>query len=58
MSSAPLWLVLTDNHDGTATLSGIPPAAPGQVYNITFTASNSGDPNYKVTQSFSLVLLP
>ena len=58
MSSAPSWLMLTDNRDGTATLSGIPPAAPGQVYNITFTASNSGDPTYKVTQAFLLVLLP
>jgi large repetitive protein len=63
MSSAsanflPPWMVLTDNHDGTATLSGIPDDQPGQMFKITFTASNSGDPNYKVTQAFSLVLLP
>jgi hypothetical protein len=53
------WLVFTDNHDGAATLSGIPQGVgPGDVYHITFTASNSGDPNYKVTQTFSLLLLP
>jgi hypothetical protein len=56
-SSLPAWLTLTDQHNGTATLSGAPPA-PGQVANMTFTASNSGDPTYKVTQTFSLIALP
>jgi hypothetical protein len=52
----PLGLTFTDHHNGTGTLSGSPQVNFGQVA-ITFTASNSGFPAYKVTQTFSLALL-
>jgi hypothetical protein len=39
-ASLPFNLTFVDNANGTATLSGMPAAAAGGVYNLTFTASN------------------
>ena len=50
----PGGVTFTDNHDGTATLSGTPAAGSGGTYNLTFTASNGvGSP---ATQNFTLVV--
>ncbi|MBN2387249.1 MAG: Ig-like domain repeat protein [Anaerolineales bacterium] len=43
-----------DNGDGTATLSGTPAAGTGNVYNLTFTASNGTLPDD--TQNFTLTV--
>jgi hypothetical protein len=50
----PSNLTFTDNHDGTATLSGTPAVGTGKTYNFTITASNGvGTP---AAQSFTLVV--
>jgi len=63
----PSGLALTDNHDGTATLSGTPNGGiSGQIGKaiITFTASNSNlnttfhPKPYTANQTFTLVVLP
>ena len=50
----PAWLTLTDNGDGTATLSGTPPLGAGGVQSITLRASNGFGP--VATQSFALTV--
>jgi len=62
-STLPAGLILTDNHNGTATLSGTLVGA-GQTLSLQFTASNpSLNPAvrttpYTATQTFSLAVLP
>lgn len=62
-STLPAGLILTDNHNGTATLSGTLVGA-GQTWSLQFTASNpSLNPAvrttpYTATQTFSLAVLP
>lgn len=50
----PSGVHLVDNHDGTATLSGTPPAGAGGVTPIRITASNGVLPN--ATESFELTV--
>ena len=53
--SLPSWLTLTDNGDGTATLSGTPPASPtGGTDTFPITAANGVGSD---TQDFSLSVL-
>jgi uncharacterized repeat protein (TIGR01451 family) len=52
--SLPDGVTLTDNNDGTATLSGTPSSLQGGVYNLTLTAINGVSPNG--TQSFVLTV--
>jgi len=52
--SLPDGVTLTDNNDGTATLSGTPASLQGGVYNISLTAINGVTPNS--TQSFVLTV--
>jgi Putative Ig domain/Immunoglobulin I-set domain len=40
ISGAPAWLTLVDRGDGTATVSGTPPAASGGQVSLTLTATN------------------
>ena len=47
-------VALTDNHDGTATLSGTPAAGSGGIYPLTLTAANGVVPN--PSQSFTLTV--
>ena len=50
----PGGVTFTDNHDGTATLSGTPTAGSGGTYNLTFTASNGvGTPPPRTSPSRS-----
>ena len=49
----PQGLTLTDNGNGTATLAGTPGVGQGGVYNLTFTANNTGG---TATQSFTLTV--
>jgi hypothetical protein len=54
-TSVPSWLTLTDNHNGTATISGTPP--PGMAassFSLTITATNSAFPGSPVQQPFTL----
>ena len=49
----PAGVTFTNNHDGTATISGVPKATQGGIYLLTITASsNQGT----VTQPFTLVV--
>ena len=50
----PAGLNFTDNHDGTATISGTPAAATGGNYHLTLGASNGVSPD--ATQSFLLTV--
>ena len=50
----PSGVTLTNNNDGTATLTGTPNALTGGVYPITITANNGVTPN--ATQSFTLTV--
>ncbi len=52
----PSGVMLTDNGNGTATLSGTPAAGTGGVYPITITAQNGISPN--AAQSFILNVFP
>ena len=57
----PLGLSLIDNHDGTATLLGIPLSfvpRTGLVFNLRLTAGNSSVASYKQTQAFTLLVVP
>jgi hypothetical protein len=47
----PFNLTFVDNGDGTGTLSGMPAAGTGGVYNLTFTAGNGGG-----SQNFTLTV--
>ena len=51
----PAGVTLTDNGDGTATLSGTPAAGTGGTYLGTITAKNGDSPN--ATQAFTLYVL-
>ncbi|MEM7220843.1 MAG: cadherin domain-containing protein [Pseudomonadota bacterium] len=51
--SLPSWLTLTDNGDGTATLSGIPVEADIGSHNIELTVS---DGSLSSTQTFTIVV--
>jgi hypothetical protein len=51
----PAGLKFTDNHDGTATLSGTPTGASGN-FTLTITANNGVTP--AATQSFTLSVAP
>jgi hypothetical protein len=53
-SGLPAWLTLTDNHDGTATLAGTPPAGSGGTVGLTFHASNGFNP--ADDQTFTLTI--
>jgi hypothetical protein len=50
----PSGVTLTDNGNGTATLSGTPAAGTGGVHLFTITASNTAAPN--ATQNFTLTI--
>jgi uncharacterized repeat protein (TIGR01451 family)/uncharacterized repeat protein (TIGR02543 family) len=50
----PSGVDFTDNHDGTATLSGTPAAGAGGLCNLTFNASNGVD--LDATQAFTLTI--
>ncbi|HEY2644010.1 MAG TPA: putative Ig domain-containing protein [Galbitalea sp.] len=51
----PAWLVLTDNGDGTASLTGTAPAtAAGTTVTVTLTATNVASPN--ATQQVSILI--
>ena len=50
----PTGVAFTDNHDGTATISGTPGSTTGGSYPLTITASNGTAPN--VTQNFTLTV--
>ena len=52
----PSGVMLNDNGNGTATLSGTPAAGTGGSYPITITAQNGISPN--ATQSFTLNVAP
>ena len=49
----PDWLILTDNTDGTATLTGTPPLGSGGSLVLTITATNTTGP---AAQTFTLTL--
>ena len=51
----PAGVTLTDNGDGTATLSGTPAASTGGTYPVTITAANGVSP--AATQTLSLYVL-
>lgn len=44
LGAAPAWIGLADNGDGTATLTGTPPAGSGGEYPISITADNGFGP--------------
>ncbi|MCW2542249.1 MAG: hypothetical protein JWN95_3974 [Frankiales bacterium] len=48
----PPWLTLTDNGDGTGTLTGTPPAGSGGSYTFTLKAANGFSPS--ASQPFTL----
>ncbi|MCW2758586.1 MAG: hypothetical protein JWO46_2332, partial [Nocardioidaceae bacterium] len=48
----PAWLTLTDNGDGTGTLTGTPPAGFGGSYTFTLKAANGFSPS--ASQNFTL----
>jgi hypothetical protein len=49
----PAGVTFTDNHNGTATISGNPKASDGGIYVLTITATNGQG---TVTQTFSVVV--
>ena len=53
--SLPGGITLTDNHDGTATLAGVPGIDGAGSYPVTITASNGVDPD--ATQTLAVVVL-
>jgi hypothetical protein len=50
----PSWLTLTDNGDGTGTLTGTPPAGFGGTYDFTLGAANGISPD--ASQPFTLTV--
>jgi LPXTG-motif cell wall-anchored protein len=50
----PAWLQLIDNHDGSATLAGSPPAGSWGLYSFTIEASNGFGP--AASQPFTLTV--
>jgi hypothetical protein len=50
----PAWMTFTDNGDGTATITGTPPAGSGGSYGFTITADNGNDP--PASQAFTLTV--
>src|SRR5262249_33142309 len=52
----PAGVAFTDNHDGTATLSGTPAAGSEGTYGLTFTAGNGVAPD--AVQPFVLAVSP
>jgi hypothetical protein len=54
MTGAPTWLTLADNHDGTGTLFGTPPAGSGGAHPFTITAGNGFSPD--ASQNFVLTV--
>ncbi|HJQ03232.1 MAG TPA: putative Ig domain-containing protein [Jatrophihabitans sp.] len=48
----PAWLTLTDNGDGTGTLTGTPPAGSAGTYQFTLKAANGFTPS--ASQNFTL----
>ena len=50
----PAWLTLTDNGDGTGTLTGTPPAGSGGTYSFTLKAANGFSPS--ASQNFTLTV--
>ncbi|MEO9261548.1 MAG: putative Ig domain-containing protein, partial [Jatrophihabitantaceae bacterium] len=48
----PAWLTLTDNGDGTGSLTGTPPAGSGGTYTFTLKAANGFSPS--ASQIFTL----
>ena len=48
----PAWLTLTDNGDGTGSLTGTPPAGSGGTYSFTLKAANGFSPS--ASQNFTL----
>jgi hypothetical protein len=48
----PAWLTLTDNGDGTGSLTGTPPAGSGGTYGFTLKAANGFSPS--ASQNFTL----
>jgi Bacterial Ig-like domain (group 3)/Beta-propeller repeat/Putative Ig domain len=60
----PAGVTYTDNHDGTATLSGTPQdptgaiGSSGLLLQYAFTASSNAGANYSTTQTFTLLVLP
>ena len=48
----PAWLTLSDNGDGTGTLTGTPPGGSGGPYTFTLKAANGFSPS--ASQSFTL----
>jgi len=52
-TAAPAWLTLTDNHNGTADLSGTPPANSAGTYSMVLKASNSAG---VASQAFTLTV--
>ena len=55
-SGFPAWATFTDNHDGTATISGTPPSNSAGGYPFTITASNGN--GTAATQPFTLSVTP
>jgi hypothetical protein len=57
-NALPAWLTLTDNGDGTATLSGTPTSADlaGGTFDVVLTVTDSGAGNLTGTQSFTINL--
>jgi hypothetical protein len=55
-SNGPSWLTVTDNGDGTATLSGIPPPGTSpNTYTVDLTASNGIGADAHETVTFTIV---
>ena len=50
----PAWLTLTDNGDGTGSLTGTPPAGSGGSYTFTLKAANGFSPS--ASQTFTLTV--
>jgi len=57
-NALPAWLTLTDNGDGTATLSGTPTSADlaSGTFDVVLTVTDSGTGNLTGTQSFTINL--
>jgi cyclophilin family peptidyl-prolyl cis-trans isomerase len=53
-SGLPNGVTLTDNHDGTATITGTPAAGTGGAHTVTVSAANSSGTT--ATQSFTLTV--
>lgn len=54
-ATLPANVTFVDNHDGTATLSGVPVPGTNGDYTFTITASNSTGPDF--TQQFTLTVI-